>query len=182
MKIKKLFIVALMAFLSFSLMACPEVVNKPPQIVQIQNGEVVEITEVVYEHVKGTTFDPEAMLQSLIDNQGLAGIDYIQTGLALSKDRKYNDISENIVIETFYDIWLDGEDANYDGVVDEADEVYIGQYKTDQEGNYIFDQNKLLLISVVFNVGKEVDFTLKLTDDSGEVVLMPGKIVIISGS
>lgn len=179
MKIKKIFIAALMALLSFSLMACPEVVNLQPQIVLIQNGEVVEVTEVIYEHAERTDFNPEEMLQSLIDNQGLAGIDYVQTGVAVGKDRKYTEITENIVIETFYAIWLDGEDANHDGVIDDADDEYIGMYKTDVDGNYVYDDDKLLLISAVFSAGKEVEFTLKLTDDAGEEITLPGKILIV---
>lgn len=182
MRVKKFLIVALMAVLSVSLMACPEVVNLPPEIVVIEDGEVVQVNEIVYEHVEGTQFDPEVMLQHLINEQGLAGIDYDQSGIAVGSERNYVNISDQIVIETFYDIWEDGEDANFDGVVDAEDEEFLGQYQTDEAGNYVYDQGKILLISMIFRAGEEVEFTLKLTDQAGDEIILPGRIVIIEAN
>ncbi len=171
MKVKKFLIVALMAVLSFSLMACPEIVNLAPEIVVIQDGEVMQVNEIVYEHVEGTQFDPEAMLQHLINEQGLAGIDYDQSGVAVGSERSYENISDRLVIETFYAIYTE---------VDDVDDSLLGQFKTDDNGDYIYDTGKIFLISSVFGAGEEVAFTLKLTDDDGDQIILPGKILIVS--
>ena len=171
MKVKKFLIVALMAVLSFSLMACPEIVNLEPEIVVIQDGEVIQVNEIVYEHVEGTQFDPEVMLQHLINEQGLAGIDYDQSGVAVGSERSYENISDRLVIETFYAIYTE---------IDDVDDSLLGQFKTDDNGDYVYDTGKIFLISSVFRAGEEVSFTLKLTDDDGDQIILPGKILIVS--
>ena len=118
---KKFLIVVLMATLSFSLMACPEIINLQPEIVLIQDEEIIQVNEIIYEHEQGTEFTVNGMLQDLIDNQGLAGIDYDQNGVAVGSDRKYSLITDRIIIETFYAVWSDGDDANGDNVVNDDD-------------------------------------------------------------
>jgi hypothetical protein len=181
MKLKRFVLAIAVLLLSLSLMACPEVVNMPPQIVQInEDGEIIKINEIVYEHVEKTDFDPEFMLQSLINDQNIKGIDYIQSGISIAKEKKYNDISDQIIIETFLDRWEIGDDANFDGVVDELDDEYEGEIKTDEEGNYVYDAGKIFLASKVFSAGgDDMDFILKLTDEDGEQTQIHGRIVFV---
>jgi hypothetical protein len=71
----------------------------------------------------------------------------------------YIDISNQIVAPSFYGLWVDGEDANFDGVVDDDDIEFYGLTKTDEDGNYVYDPNKVLLIQI-FMTGTEFEFSL----------------------
>lgn len=180
MKFKKILIFLITTVLSLSLMGCPKIENMPPEIMQIENGELIDINHVVYEHVKGTDFDVDDMIQSLINDQHIIAIDYIQTSFIIGKDRKYNDISDRIEVTSFYQIWEDGDDANFDGVVNAEDEEYYGTIKIDQDGNKIYDQNKILLVEIL-SVGSTLSFTIMVTDDEGATTELSGEILIIEG-
>lgn len=167
----------LLAALSFTMIGCPTRVNRPPKIVEVQGDELVDINEVVYYHTQGSDFHPDDMIEDLIINQNIMAIDYNQTKLAIGKNREYYDISDRLVVTSFYEIWLDGDDANNDGVVDEADEEYYGTIKIDDDGNFVYDEDKIWLVEIL-PTGQEIDFTLKVTDDDGESSEVAGKIII----
>ncbi len=181
MKIKKYLIITLMALLSFTLMACPKIENLPPEFVHEVDGELVRLTSITYEHTVFTTFDPSVMVQSLVDSGVILAIDYNQEGVIWGNNRDYADISDQIQIPTFYAVWLDGEDANGDGSIDELDEDYYGTYKKDSEGAYIYDSAKIALIGIL-PVDQEIDFTLTVFDDEGASTEVSGTIIIIQAS
>ncbi|MCK4551803.1 MAG: hypothetical protein KAU02_02715 [Tenericutes bacterium] len=178
MKIKRIMMIVPLLLLSLSMMGCPEIENSPPEIVQLIDGEIVSVNEIIYEHVKGTEFHPDTMLISLIENQNLIAIDYNQTKFIVGKDRPYVDISSDVVVTSFYDLWSDGEDANFDGVVDDDDIELYGSAKTDQSGNRLYDENKIFLVEI-FGVGAEINFTLYVADEDGAFTELSGKILIV---
>lgn len=179
MKTKKLVLLFVAALLSLTLMGCPKVQNRIPEIVKIVDGEIVKINSITYEHVRGTDFHPDSMIQDLIDNQDVRAIDYDQSKMILGKDRDYFDISSNMEVISFYEIWTDGDDANNDGVVDIDDEEFYGLIKTDDDGNKLYDQNKIFLVEIL-GVGSEIDFTIVVTDDEGASTEISGTIVIVA--
>ncbi len=178
MNMRKGLLLVFAVVLSLAMMGCPEIINLPPEIVVIEDGEIINISEVTYEHEQGTAFDPIAMLEDLIENQGLAGIDYIQSGVAVGEEREYENISDEIKVTSFYDLWTEGEDANFDGVIDDADEEYWGLIQTDEDGNYVFDEMKIFLVGILA-VGNEMAFTLHLIDEDGDSTEVQGQIVIV---
>lgn len=177
MKIKRLLSLIAMFALTLTLMACPSIENSPPELVQIIDGEIFAINEIIYEHTYREDFDPDAMVQSLIDNQNLVAIDYDQSGLIIGQDREYFVISDQIKVVSFYDLWLEG-DANYDGVVDEADEELYGTTKTDEDGVPVYDSDKILIVEF-FPAGSEINFTLRVEDEEGDFTTLSGVILIV---
>lgn len=177
MKMKRVLLLMFLSAIAFTMIGCPTTVNRPPKIMQLVDDELVDINEVVYHHPQGTAFDPEDMITDLVENQNIIAIDYNQTKLAIGKDREYYDISDQLMVTSFYQIWLDGDDANNDGVVDEADEEFYGTIKTDDDGNYVYDQGKIMLVQFL-PAGQEISFTMKVTDDEGESSEVTGKIII----
>lgn len=179
MNYKRLLILMMIVMVSFSLTGCKDIENLPPELVSVVDGEFVSLITVEYEHTSGTVFDPDAMLQSLIDNGQLIAIDYIQTGVIWGNDRNYEDISSEIVIPTFYARWFDGDDANFDDVVDEADEEYYGTYKTDIDGNHVFDETIIFLVGI-FPAGSDpFSFTIEVYDAEGASTSLSGTIVFV---
>jgi len=67
----------------------------------------------------------------------------------------------------------------FDGVVDEADEELYGRLKTDEDGNYVLDQAKVMLIRFL-PVGQEISFTMRVQDDDGARAEISGVIIIIA--
>ncbi|XFA98356.1 hypothetical protein ACAG96_05690 [Candidatus Izemoplasma sp. B36] len=178
MKTKRFILVATLFVLSLTLMGCPKIKNSPPELVKIIDGEIIKINSIDYEHTYGESLDPEAMVQYLIDNENLTAIDYDQSGLIIGQDRKYFDISDQIEVVSFYDIWDIGDDANFDGTVDALDEEYYGLTKTDIDGNPVYDADKLWLAEFL-PVDTEIAFTLKVTDEDGDFTTLSGNIVIV---
>lgn len=178
MKTKRLLLIITLFVLSLTMMGCPSIKNSPPLLVRIVDEEIIRINEITYEHPYGTLFDPEAMVQSLINNQNLTAIDYDQTGLVLGNEREYYDISDQIEVTSFYDIWFDGDDANFDGVVDAEDEELYGLTKTDEDGKPVYDELKIFFVEFS-SVDSEISFTLKVTDNEGDFTTLSGKIVIV---
>lgn len=179
MKIKKLLLVFVAFMLSFTLMGCPKVQNQVPQFVLDVNGQLEDVNHITYEHVQGTAFDPDQMVQNLIDNQGLMAIDYDQSKVIWGIKRDYFNISDQIEVTSFYQIWTDGEDVNGDGVIDATDEALWGTVKTDQDGNKLYDDMKIFLLSIL-GVGQTMDFTLSVTDSEGATTELSGTIEIIA--
>ncbi|MCK5732190.1 MAG: hypothetical protein KAH13_04165 [Tenericutes bacterium] len=179
MKIKRIIMVVFLSLLSLSMMGCPEIENSPPEIVQIIDGEILSVNEIIYEHVKGTEFHPDTMLLNLIENQNLAAIDYNQKKLIIGQDRTYIDISSDVAVTSFYDLWEDGEDANLDGVVNDDDIELYGSPKTDQSGNLLYDEDKIFIVEVLLGVGAEINFTLTVADEEGALTELLGQILII---
>lgn len=179
MKAKKIILSLLVFILTFSLMACPEVSNRPPKFVQVIEGELVDISTVTYNHTRGTTFTPGLMIENLVNNQGITAIDYNQTQITIGIERKYNDISENIVVTTFYELWNDGDDANFDGQVNQLDEALYGTVKVDEDGNKVLDNAKITLLGIL-PVGNKMAFTMIVTDEEGEVAQISGEIIIVA--
>ncbi len=178
MKTKRFILVAILFVLSLTLMGCPKIKNSPPELVKIIDGEIIKINSINYEHTYGESFDPELMVQYLIDNESLFAIDYDQSGLIIGQERKYYDISDQIEVTSFYDIWDFDDDANFDGVVDSLDEEYYGLTKTDVDGNPVYDSDKILLVEF-FPIDTEIAFTLKVTDGDGDFTTLSGNIVIV---
>lgn len=178
MKTKRIMMLVTIFLLSLSMMGCPDIENSGPEIVQIIDGEIVAITDIVYEHVKGTDFHPDTMLLNLIENQNLAAIDYDQKKFVIGQDRPYEDISSSIVVTSFYDLWTDGDDANFDGVVDDDDIEFYGSTKTDIDGVKQYDANKIMLVEI-FGVGQRINFTLTVADEDGAFTELLGEILII---
>lgn len=179
MKIKKMILSLVVLSLSFSLMACPKVVNRAPKFVQIIDEEIIEISNVTYSHKRGTTFTPEIMIDNLVISQGITAIDYDQTKVSIGIERKYNDVSKNIVVTTFYQLWDDGDDANFDGEVNQLDEVLYGSIKTDEDGNKILDNGKITLLGIL-PVGNKMAFTMIVYDEEGLEAQISGEIIIVA--
>jgi len=134
---------------------------------------------IIYEYVKGTDFDPAAMLDDLLNDYNVVAIDYKQDYVEPLAERDYEIISENIMLTSFYDIWDEGEDANHDGVVDDEDQAYYDDYKTDEDGNYVYDQSKIVLVEVVLQVGNVLTFSLTVEDEDGAKASIDGVILIV---
>lgn len=179
MKAKKIILTLLVLILTLSLMACPKVANRAPKFVQVIEGEIVDISSVTYNHVRGSTFTPDLMIDNLVNNQGITAIDYDQTKISIGIERKYNDIAENIVVTTFYQLWNDGDDANFDGQVDQLDEALYGSVKVDEDGNKVLDNAKITLLGIL-PVGNRMAFTMIVTDEEGEVAQISGEIIIVA--
>lgn len=179
MKTKKILIFILVALLSLTMMGCPEIKNAPPEFKQEVDGELKPINNIIYEHPQGVVFDPSTMVQSLVDNQNLMAIDYIQSGVIIGTDRPYNDISDQIEVTSFYEIWLDGDDVNNDGVIDSADEDLWGTIKVDDDGNKIYDQAKIFIVRILA-VDQTMAFTLRIVDDEGDSTELSGTILIVA--
>lgn len=178
MKTKKYLLLISFMVLSLSMMGCPKIENTSPEIVQIIDGEIIKINTVVYEHSKGEDFHPAGMIQDLIYNSHIIAIDYVQSGVVIGQDREYIDISDRMVVTSFYEKWFDGDDANFDGVVDEADEEFYGLTKTDEDGNVQYDQGKIFLVEIL-GVGQQLDFTIVVEDDDGASTEITGNIIIV---
>ena len=76
MKIKKLMMFIIISLLSLTLMGCPTIANRSPEFVQIVDGEPTNINSVTYEHIKGTDFNLDTMIDDLVANQNIKAIDY----------------------------------------------------------------------------------------------------------
>ena len=164
-------------------MGCPSIRNKAPEFAILVDGEPESVVSVTYQYVKGTEFDPNDMIQYLIENENLRAIDYDQEKVIWGTKREYEDISENIIITNFYQRWEDGSDANFDGVVDELDEDLWGGLKTDQEGNYILDDGfggTIFVLEFLTSIGGEMKVTLRVTDSDGAEAELPGVIEVIA--
>lgn len=179
MKTNKLLIFMLLALLSLTMMGCPKIENSPPEFKQEVDGELLPINSITYEHPQGVVFDPSTMVQSLVDNQNLLAIDYIQSGVIVGTDRPYNDISDQIEITSFYEIWLDDEDVNGDGEITDEDEALWGTVKVDDDGNKIYDQAKIFIIQFL-SVNQTMEFTLRITDEDGDATELSGTILIVA--
>jgi hypothetical protein len=179
MKTKKSIMFILISLLSLALMGCPTIANRKPQFVQIVDGEPTDINSVTYEHVKGSDFSLDAMIDDLVTNQNIKAIDYNQTKVIFGTEREYEDITDQVIITTFYEVWEEGSDANRDGVVDALDEDLYFTLKTDENGDYILDQAKLLLVRAL-PVGQKINFTMRVTDSEGSEAEVSGEIVIVA--
>jgi hypothetical protein len=51
--------------------------------------------------------------------------------------------------------------------------------KTDENGDYILDQAKLLLVRAL-PVGQKINFTMRVTDSEGSEAEVSGEIVIVA--
>ncbi|MFW5888881.1 MAG: hypothetical protein ACOCUD_00720 [Bacillota bacterium] len=180
---KKIFLFFSSLVLILAMMGCPTKVNRPPKIMQLEDGELVEVEDedgnsrIVYYHDQGTDFHPELMVDDLIENQNLIAIDYKQDELIIGRKRNYVDISDRIEVTSFYAVWPDGSDADQDGDIDEDDEELWGEFKTDEDGNKIYDEGKIRLVEIL-PVGDEIGFTLVVEDDNGAKAELEGVIII----
>ncbi|XMB71608.1 hypothetical protein RJI07_05675 [Mycoplasmatota bacterium WC30] len=182
MKSKKIVLLMTVFFLSLTLMGCPSIENQTPEIVQLVDGEIVDINQVIYEHVRGNNFHPDDIIQNLINEQNIIGIDYDQSKWIIGKDRNYTDISDRFVISSFDAIWEEGEDANFDGIVDDDDKEFYGSTKTDEEGNIVLDAGIIMLIEFILPIGNEMSFVMTVADDDGASTEITGTIVIVAPS
>ncbi len=183
MKTKRILLFLLISALSVTLMGCPSIRNMAPQFAILVDGEPESVVEVTYEYVKGTQFDPNDMIQFLIENENLRAIDYNQEKVIWGVEREFEDISDDIIITNFYQRWEEDSDANFDGVVDELDEELWGSLKTDQEGNYILDEGiggTIFVLEVLTSIGGEMKVTLRVTDSEGLEAELPGVIKVVA--
>lgn len=130
---------------------------------------------IIYEHTQGTDFHPNNMVDHLINEQNVLAIDYIQDYVEIGADRKFEDISENIIVTSFYDIWT--EDDFGDPMSAEEEEL-LGQIKTDDDGNFVFDTMKIMLVEFL-PVGDIMAFSLEVSDHDGATSTIDGIIVIV---
>ena len=169
--------------LILAMIGCPTKVNRPPKIMQLEDGELIDVEDeggnsrIVYYHEQGTDFHPEDMVNNLIENQNLIAIDYKQDELIIGRERDYVNISDKIEVTSFYAVWSDGSDADQDGDIDEDDEELWGTFKTDADGNKLYDTDKIWLVELL-PVGDEIDFTLVVEDDDGAQAELEGVIII----
>lgn len=180
MKTKKILLFLLLITLTVTLMGCPAKINTPPKFVKVVGEEIQDINLVTYYHIKGTEFTPEIMIQNLKDNQDIIAIDYDQSVVNVGKNRAYNTISDDVVVETFYQVWADNSDVNGDEIIDETDEEFWGTLKTDEEGNYILDESKIFLLEVLMNFGGKMPFTMRVKDADGEEAQIDGEIIVVN--
>ena len=178
MKIKRLVLTSIISLLAISMMGCPSKRNRPPKFVQITDEEVIDINRVTYYHPQGTDFSPDTMLNDLVENQSIHAIDYDQDEVIWGKDRNYTDLTDDIIVVSFLQIWDDGDDANFDGVVDEQDEELYGDLKTDEEGNYVVNPQITFLLKVL-PVDGEFNFSMIVYDSEGAKTEISGTIIIV---
>ncbi|QWB99934.1 hypothetical protein KHQ88_07300 [Mycoplasmatota bacterium] len=130
---------------------------------------------IIYEHKKGTAFHPDDMLDDLINNQNLIAVDFIQDYVEVGADRDYVEISENILVTSFFDIW--SEDDFGEDLTPEEEEL-LGQVKTDSNGDYIYDPDKMILPQI-FATGEVMEFSLLVADEDGAESTISGLIIIV---
>lgn len=130
---------------------------------------------ILYGHPQGEDLVPSDVVDNLIENTGLRAIDYKQDYVEIGRNRDYYDLSDEIILTSFYLIWLDGDDANYDGVVDEEDEQYYGQYMTDEDGNYIYETRRMKRK----RVGDITEVAFYVEDEDGLPMTIRGLIIIV---
>jgi hypothetical protein len=130
---------------------------------------------IVYAHPEGTVLEPAEVVEYLIEQTGFRAIDYKQDYVEIGGDRDYYDLSEDILLTSFYEIWLDGDDANFDGVVDEEDEPYYGSYMTDEDGNYVHTGNRMRRKEV----GAVTEVSFYVEDNEGLPMTIRGLIIIV---
>jgi hypothetical protein len=118
---------------------------------------------------------PDDVVDNLVENTGLKAIDYKQDYVEIGRNREYYDLSDDIILTSFYLIWLDGDDANYDGEVNEEDEQYYGQYMTDEEGNYIYETGRMKRK----RVGDITEVAFYVEDEEGLPMTIRGLIIIV---
>jgi len=130
---------------------------------------------IVYAHPEGTVLEPAEVVEFLIEQTGFRAIDYKQDYVEIGGDRDYYDLSDDILLTSFYEIWLDGDDANFDGVVDEEDEPYYGSYMTDEDGNYVHTGNRMRRKEV----GAVTEVSFYVEDNEGLPMTIRGLIIIV---
>jgi VCBS repeat-containing protein len=130
---------------------------------------------IIYEHTQGTVFHPNDMLNDLTNEQNVIAIDYIQDYVEVGANRDYVNISENILVTSFFDIWSEDD---FDGELTPDEEELLGQIKTDSNGDYVYDQDKMLLPQI-FSAGEVMEFSLLVTDDDGAESTISGLIIIV---
>ncbi|MFP4479181.1 MAG: VCBS domain-containing protein [Candidatus Izemoplasmatales bacterium] len=144
-------------------------------------GETFDYKEVygdqyiIYEHTQGEVFHPDDMLDDLINEQDVIAVDYVQDYVEIGADREYRDISDQIIVTSFYDIW--SEDDFTEPLTPEEEDL-LGQIKTDENGDYIYDQDKMLLPQI-FSAGEVMEFTMFVEDEDGAESSISGLIVIV---
>ena len=161
MKVRKILLFTLLVFLTFTLMGCPEKINRDPRFVQIIDDEISSVNSVTYNHVLGTDFSPDDIIDDLNVNQNIFAIDFDQKQIIFGVEREYTDISEEIVIKDFYQLNDDGE-------------MII-----DDNGDYVLNERLILVLFSFGKVGDTIPFTMSVTDDAGGKAQVSGTIVIV---
>jgi len=130
---------------------------------------------IIYEHTQGTPFHPDDMLDNLTNEQGVIAVDYIQDYVEVGADRDYKDISDQIIVTSFYDIWSEDD---FTEPLTPQEEDLLGQIKTDDDGNFVYDQDKMLLPQI-FSAGEVMEFSMQVEDEDGAQSTISGLIVIV---
>jgi len=179
MKIKKILLFLLLMTLTVTLMGCPAKINTPPKFVQVVDGEAKDINLVTYYHIKGSDFTPEIMIQNLQEKQNIIAIDYDQDVVNFGRNRAYTIISKNVFVESFYQVWAEGDDVDGNGIIDESDEEKWGELKV-IDGEYVLDQQKIFVLEVLTNTGGQMPFTMRVKDADGEEAQIDGVVVVVN--
>lgn len=132
--------------------------ENPDYIMEEWNAEEYFGNEyIIYKHEHGQELIVEDFVEELISNYGLFIHDY-----------EDGEITNEVLPVSFFELWEYGNDANFDGIVDEEDEPYYGQYRTDEDGNYIYNVLIQYLIEI-FEVGEVIDVKLQVHDSDNHI-------------
>lgn len=161
---------------SFEKIEADKLEADPNYVVQLWNPfEYYSNQYIVYGHPEGTVLEPADVVTYLVEETGLRAIDYKQDYLEFGANRDYFDLSDDILLTSFYEVWFDGEDANYDGNVDELDEPFYGTYMRDEDGNYIHNGDRMRRK----DVGAVTEVSFYVEDEAGLPMTIRGLIIIV---
>lgn len=151
--------------------------NENYEIIEWDPFEYYSNQYILYPHPYGEDLIPEDVVTYLIEQTSFKAIDYDQSYWRIAAPRSYFDLSDSILLTSFYEIWLDGDDANFDGVVDELDEEFYGQFMTDEDGNYVYNTGLSRMRRKRVGEITEVSFFVK--DEEGREMTIKGLIIIV---
>ncbi|MGE4571652.1 MAG: hypothetical protein AB7E09_02795 [Candidatus Izemoplasmatales bacterium] len=135
---------------------------------------------ILYAHPEGEDLIPEDVVTYLLEETDMLAVDYLQDYVEVGLDRNYLDLSDTVILTSFYEIWIDGDDANFDGVVNEEDEQYYGQFMTDEDGNYVYNSGLSRMRRK--NVGDITEVAFYVEDNEGKSTSIRGLIVIVENN
>ncbi len=135
---------------------------------------------ILYPHPEGEDLIPEDVVQYLMEETGLIAVDFDQDYVKFGADRRYTDLSDDVILTSFYEVWLDGDDANFDGEVDELDEEFYGQFMTDEDGNYVYNSGLSRMRRK--NLGDITEVSFYVEDDEGKPMTIKGLIIIVESN
>lgn len=145
---------------------------------------------LIYEYEKGSDFSPEDVVTSLVEDFHLVAIDYNQDYVEVGASRDYTDISDKILLTSFYTpIGLDDETPETttdteDTSVTTTEEIVslYDSFEKDDDGNYIIQTDLIFVLQVLLPVGDVMQFKLEVEDEDGARIQITGVILIVEPS